>query len=141
MESTLLNITIMTTELYIHCFIACLIGNLLHVLVKIRSMAKDHKDANLIFSVRQYLTDDKWALLLDVVASFALVYLVPEWLDWDSRIVGKIRSIFIFVGFTGSYIILQAFSVAKKNFRAATKYKAKGFDESTGNADAPTPVK
>jgi len=46
----------MTLQLYIHCVIACLIGNLLHIGFKIISLQKDHKIANLEFSVGKYLT-------------------------------------------------------------------------------------
>src|SRR5690348_11855740 len=109
----------MTTELYIHCCIACLIGNMLHIAVKIRSLAIDHKKANLEFSIGDYMKMDKWALVVDLLASLVIVYLVDEWLDLDSRLLGKIKSIFVFVGFTGSYVILQAMSVAKSKYRQA----------------------
>lgn len=131
----------MTTELYIQCVVACLIGNILHVLVKIRSLQQDHASTNLEFSVGKYIREDKWALIVDVFASFALVYLIDEFLDLDSRLMGKIKTIFVFVGFSGSYVILQIMSVAKKNFRAAAGYKAKEQDTATGNADKPTPTK
>ena len=130
----------MTLELYRDCCIACLIGNLLHIAVKIRSLQIDHKKANLKFSIGQYLNDDKWALIVDICASFGLVYIIDEWLDMDSRILGKIKSIFVFVGFTGSYVMLQLLSVAKKNFRQAVDSKTNIADGNTGNLDKPTPT-
>jgi len=131
----------MTTELYIDCLVACFIGNIIHVAVKIRSLYIDHKRANLEFTILKYLKDDKWALIVDFLASFALVYVIDEWLDMDSRIIGKIKSIFIFIGFTGSYIILQLMSVAKKNFRKAVDHKTNIADEQSGTLDKPTPTK
>lgn len=104
-------------------------------------MYKDHDGTNLEFSTWKYLKEDKWALITDVFASFALVYLVDELLSLDERLLGKIKIIFVFVGFTGSYVILQLMSVAKKNFRQAAGYKAKEFDKSTGNENKPTPTK
>jgi len=131
----------MTTQLYIQCVIACLIGNILHIGFKILSLQKDHKIANLEFSVIHYLRDDKWALLMDVFASFAVVYLIDEFLDMDSRLIGKIKTIFVFVGFTGSYVILQIMSVAKSNFRKAVDYKTNQADAANGTLQKPTPVK
>ena len=131
----------MTTELYIKCFIACLIGNILHVLVKIMSLQKDHKVANLEFSVIKYLKDDAWALVTDVFASFCLVYVVDEILSIDSRLMDKIKIVFIFIGFSGSYVILQVMSVAKSNFRKAVDYKTTQADKANGTIDKPTPTK
>lgn len=105
-----------------------------------RSLAVDHKIANLQFSIGKYISDDKWALIVDAGASFALVYLADEWLDFDERILGKIKSIFVFVGFTGSYVILQLMSVAKKKFRAAVDFKTNKSDELDGTIGVPTPT-
>ena len=140
-EDGLLNKNIMTQELYIKCFVACFIGNVLHVAWKIFSLSQDHKKANLKFSVGGYFRDDKWALVVDVMFSFALVYIVDEWLDLDSRILSKIKSVFVFVGFTGSYVILQLLSVSKSNFRKAVDYKTNIADKETGTLDNPTPTK
>ena len=131
----------MTLQLYIHCVIACLLGNLLHVGFKILSLQKDHKIANLEFSVGKYLKEDKWALLMDVFASFAVVYIIDEFLEMDSRLIGKIKTIFIFVGFTGSYVILQIMSVAKSNFRKAVDHKTTLIDTINNTQDTPTPTK
>lgn len=131
----------MTQELYIHCFIACIIGNILHVALKIKSLQEDYRIANLEFTVGGYIKQDKWALIVDIIASFAMVYLVDEYLDMDSRIIGKIKTIFVFVGFTGSYVILLIMSVAKKRFRAAVDHKTTLIDTINNTADKPTPTK
>lgn len=130
----------MTHEIYYQCVLACLIGNLLHIAFKVRSLAVDHKIANLQFSVGKYIKDDKWALIVDAASSFALVYLADEWLDFDERILGKIKSIFVFVGFTGSYVVLQVMSVAKRKFRSAVDFKTNKSDELDGTLGAPTPT-
>ena len=130
----------MTHQIYFQCVIACLIGNLLHIAFKVRSLAVDHKIANLEFSIWKYISDDKWGLIVDAGASFALVYLADEWLDFDDRILGKIKSIFVFVGFTGSYVILQMMSVAKKKFRSAVDFKTNKSDELDGTLGTPTPT-
>jgi hypothetical protein len=47
---------------------------------------------------------------------------------------------FVFIGFTGSYVILQLMSVAKKKFRNAVDYKTTISDQATGTLDKPTPT-
>jgi hypothetical protein len=131
----------MTTEIYIHCVVASLLGVVFHIAVKIKSLHDDHKVANLKFSVAQYLKDDWIALVVDVLAALILVYLVSEWVSEDSRILTKMKSIFVFVGYTGSSVLMQVLSVAKKNFRKAVDYKTNIADASTGTLDNPTPTK
>jgi len=130
----------MTHELYIQCVIACLIGNVLHVAFKILALRTDHKIANLEFSLWGYIKNDWVALLCDVLASFAIVYVIDEWLSFNEFIIGKIKTIFVFIGFTGSYVILQFMSVAKKKFRMAVDYKTTISDTTTGTLDKPTPT-
>jgi hypothetical protein len=130
----------MTTELYIHCVIASLLGVMFHVSVKIKSLYEDHKRANLKFSVGKYFSDDWIALIVDIIAALVLVYLVDEWLDADSRLLNKIKSIFFFVGFTGSYVILQILSVAKSRFRKSIDEKTNTADAATGDLHTPTPT-
>lgn len=130
----------MTTELYIHCVIASLLGVMFHVSVKIKSLYEDHRRANLKFSVLQYFKDDWIVLIVDVIASLVLVYLVDEWLDVDSRLISKMKSIFFFIGFTGSYVILQILSVAKSRFRKSIDEKTNTADAITGDLNKPTPT-
>jgi hypothetical protein len=129
----------MTHQLYIQCVIATLIGNVLHVAFKILSLWKSSKKANLEFSIKGYFKDDAWPLIVDFMASFALVYVIDEWLSFNEFIIGKIKSIFIFIGFTGSYVILLLMSVAEKKLQAAISHKSSIADETTGNKDKPTP--
>jgi len=115
----------MTHEQYIDCLIACLVGNLLHVAMKILSLSKDYKKANMDFSILSYIKDDKYGLITDLGASFILVFLADEWMgDLGNYAIGKMKSIFVFVGFSGSYVILQMMSVAKEKFRKAVDEKS-----------------
>jgi len=131
----------MTHELYTQCVIACLIGNVLHVCFKILSLWRNHKKANLEFSFGSYFRDDKIPLMVDFLASFAVVYIIDEWLSFNEFIIGKIKSIFVFVGFTGSYVIMLLMSVSEKKFRAAIDHKTNIADQVTGNLEKPTPTK
>lgn len=120
--------------------VATLIGNILHIAFKIYSLWKNHKKANLEFSIGKFFKDDKWAIIVDFMASFALVYVVDEWLNFNEYIIGKIKSIFVFIGFTGSYVITLAMGVAERKFRAAIDHKSNIADSHSGTLDKPTPT-
>lgn len=66
-----------------------------------------------------YWGKDKWALLLDLVSSIALVFVANEWID-SAYIMGKIKTAFLLVGIGGSYVVMQLASRAKQPFREKT---------------------
>jgi len=80
------------------------------------SLSQDYNKANMEFTFAQYMKDDKWALIADLVCSLVLVYVADEWLD-NEYIMGKIKTGFVLVGFSGSYVILFLASRAKKRFQ------------------------
>jgi len=120
----------MTLEIYVQCFIACLIGNIAHIAFKMYSLSQDYKKANMEFSSRQYMKDDKYALIADAICSLVLVYIVDEWVD-NEYIIGKIKTGFILIGFTGSYVLMYFASAAKKKFRKVVDEKTDIADEKT----------
>lgn len=131
----------MTHEQYVACVIACLIGNVVHVCCKIYSLSTDSKKANVEFSFLHFVALDKWALIVDLVVSLAIVYLADEWLDLDSRIISKIKSIFFFVGFSGSYIVFLVMSRAQDLVRKRIDEKTNEIDKLNNTLDKPTPLK
>lgn len=130
----------MTHGQYFQCVLATLIGNVVHIIFKIHSTWKDYKANHLEFSVLGYLKTDRVALIFDAVGSFAIVFIIDEWIIPYPQILDKIKTIFVFVGLGGSYVIMQLFGVAKSRFRAAVKHKADISDNVTGTLDTPTPA-
>lgn len=120
----------MDTRLYLHCLVACIIGNLIHIAFKAYSLSVDYKKANMKFHFSQYVRDDRFALILDLLGSLGLVYLADEWIN-NEYILGKIKTAFVVVGFTGSYVIQYFASVAKKRFRQVVDEKTNIADEKT----------
>lgn len=106
----------MITELKIECFIACLIGNIIHLAILLNSREKDSKAANIDFSFKGFLKTEKYALFLDFVASMGLVYAADEIVD-SPWIMGKIKLGFILIGVGGSYVVMQLFGKSKKIIR------------------------
>lgn len=99
----------------------------MHISFKVYGLSTDYKKANMPFSFWQYLKDDKWALAADFICSLGLVYLADEWIN-NEYILGKIKTAFVLVGFTGSYLILYFSSSAKRRFQRT-------IDEKTNIAD------
>lgn len=108
----------MTHELFIHCYIACLIGNVAHIAIKWNSTRIDYKKANEEPpSLWEFLKMEKSAVIADAISSLGLVYIADEWID-SEYVVSKIKTLFVFVGFTGSYLIMQVSSVSKTRLRS-----------------------
>lgn len=106
----------MTPELYIDCAIACLIGNIIHLCAKWASLSKDYQTAGIPFTLRDWWKIDRFAFLFNFVGSMGLVFIAGEWLD-SAYILGKIKTAFVIVGFTGSYAIMFISSRAKRAVR------------------------
>lgn len=106
------------------CVVACLIGNICHVAWKFHGLYVDHKKANEHYSFGQFLKDDKVPLIVDLILSFALVYVADEFIVDNEWIMNKIKIVFLFIGFTGSYITMQLMSVGTKKFRAMIDEKS-----------------
>lgn len=114
----------MTHQQWINCIVACLIGNVIHIIFKMISLAKDHKSERKMnadfpeFDWKKYIKDDKWALIGDLVGSFAMVYLADEWLGtFGNYFMEKLKTVFVFVGMGGSFVITHLFGAAKDKFR------------------------
>lgn len=118
----------MTKEQYINAVLACLLGIVLQVIYKITRMKNKAKISNTEFSIKEWFKDDMWVLLLNTISPFIIVWAIDEWLSFDNKIADKIKSIFVFVGFSGSQVIMGFLSVADKKFN-------KIIDEKTNVAD------
>lgn len=113
----------MTHEQFWHCYIACLIGNIAHILVKWNSTRKDYKVANEPQpNLWDFLNMERSAIAADAASSLGLVYIADEWID-SEYVMNKIKTVFVSVGFTGSYLIMQVSSVSKSRLRAIVDRK------------------
>jgi hypothetical protein len=118
-------------EVYIHCFIACLIGNVIHILALARSRYVDYDKLNEKLPFGEFLVKEKWGILLDFFGSMGIVYAADEWIVDNPFIMGKIKTLFIFIGITGSWAIMQLVSRTKKNFRGTLDTKSNIADYGT----------
>jgi len=123
----------MTTELYIKCVIACLIGNLLHILIACTKRFLENKAANIPFSVGRYIKDDRIVFICDAAFSMVIVYVFDEWGDFTPWFMDKAKTFFIFVGFTGGSVFNAVLSVSKRKFMG---YVDTATDVAEGTRDA-----
>jgi hypothetical protein len=124
----------MSHEIYFKAVAACLLGNILHIVAKILILWKDHKNANIEFSLKKYFKDDYVPIGADAVFSFSVVYLVDEFTVYVPWALSYVKAFFLLLGFGGSYIILNLLSRSEKKLRAV-------IDVKTNIADAIVPPK
>ncbi len=111
------------SDLYIQCYTACFIGNVIHLLVLARSRYIDYEKNNDKLPFREFLRKERWGILVDFAASMGLVYIADEWID-SPYVMGKIKTLFVFVGVTGSWALMQFISQTKKQFRNSVDVKS-----------------
>ena len=105
----------MNIQLYIQCFIIGLVGILFHVFViKLPAVKERYRVSNKVFSLRTYLADDWVALGGSLITLIACLLFVDEVLKWKPAIIDYIKFAFLFVGYTGSSILLSVLSQADK---------------------------
>lgn len=106
----------MTHVIFLKCLIACLIGNLVHVAIRCRTLSKDYPNT---FTFALYLKLEKWVFISDLVGSLALVYCADEFLigDLGSYAQNKIKILFVLIGLSGSWGISKLLDRAKKTFK------------------------
>lgn len=121
---------IIIDQLHVECFIACVIGNIVHLAALVNSRYKDQKAANMEFSLWEFLKTERYALLFDLLGSLGLVYAADEIAD-SPYILGKIKLVFIMIGIGGSYLIMQIFGRSKKIIRDVVDKKTNIADNKT----------
>ncbi len=114
----------MTAQLYLQCFIIGLVGILFHVFViKLPSVKERSRVANKPFSIQSYLADDWVALGASLITLIACLLFIDEVLKWRPNIINYIKFGFLFVGYTGSSILLSVLSQADKKINSIVDKK------------------
>lgn len=106
----------MEKELFIQCYVACLIGNIIHLAIAYYGRSRDYKASKMHLGLWEFIKMEKAALLADFFASMGMVYVADEWIN-SEYVMGKIKTAFVLVGFTGSYLILFLTSRSKSKYR------------------------
>lgn len=126
----------MLDQLHFECYVACLIGNVIHLAVAYYNRTKDFKSVNSVLPFWEFVKLERAAIIADLVASVGLVYIADEWINSDF-VMGKIKTLFVVVGFTGSYAILLLTSRSKAKFQSIADKKSNVAD--FGSEEKPKP--
>lgn len=97
----------MTLQTYIWCFVAGLLGILFHLFaVKIPAVKNQAKVANLPFSLKDYITDDLAGIVSSVLTVLVFLVVLDEVVAFRPSVLPWLKGSFIFVGFTGSSLLI-----------------------------------
>lgn len=107
---------------------AAFVGIALQLLYKAYKLQQKAKISNQEFSILKWMKDDWIAMVLNVGSPFIVVWMLDEWLELDEAIMTKIKSLFIFVGFGGSQVIMGFLSFADKKFNKVIDAKTNAAD-------------
>lgn len=102
-------------ETYGWCLIAGLLGILFHLFaIKIPSMKKRAKVANEKFDLRSYLQDDLAAIISSFLTVLITLVILDEAVKLKPAIQPYLKFGFVFVGYTGSSILVSVLGTAQK---------------------------
>lgn len=123
----------MAIHTYISCLIAGLLGQAIHLFaVKLPGLKARATAANMPFSIKTALADD-W---LGIAASFftILVALIclDELVKFKPAVVEYLKFAFVFIGYTGSSILLAVLSKADKTINTVVDVKTDIADNKIG---------
>jgi hypothetical protein len=129
----------MTRSLYWKCAAIALLGVLAHIIiVKLPSYKSKCEAANKRFSVLEYFQQDGLRILGSIVTIGLLMAAWDEWVGWNQALLVKAKSLFAFIGFAGSSLLLGIFGVANKKVMDLLGLKANAFDNATSGQAATT---
>jgi hypothetical protein len=127
----------MTRTLYWKCAGIALLGVLAHiVIVKLPSYKTKCEAANKKFSVVEYFQQDGLRILGSIVTIGVLMALWDEWIGWNQALLVKAKSLFAFIGFAGSSLLLAIFGVANKKVMDLLSIKSNVSDSVTGGSES-----
>lgn len=121
--------------------IAGVIGMILQMLLKARSIQAKAKQANVEFKFWRYFVDD-WLSHLISLLSLALVMFIARrrFLDASIEMHEMILGLAATVGYSGADIVSRFFSYTNNRINAAIDFKTTQIDNINNTADKPTPA-
>lgn len=101
----------MTTQIYIECFIAGILGILFHIFViKLPALKTASNAANRPFSVVCYFKDDWVSISGSFLSIIISVFLIDNLLKYQPAVQPYLKFLFLFIGYTGSSILQSILS-------------------------------
>lgn len=126
---------------YLIIFLVAFLGMVLQMLLKIKSLQEKAKKANVIFSTKEYLRDDRVSHAISIVTIIMFMFFINEFVTFNAVVSKYLKIGFAFVGYSSADIASRIFSVVNKRINNAIDYKTTQSDLANGTADQPTPTK
>lgn len=115
-------------NLHIQVALIAILGMVLQVLLKYKSLSDKATNANVSLSFGEYLKQDFIMLIASLVTIGIFVFMLDNIVNMYVKAINWVKFLFAFVGYTGSDIILRLFSAANKKLNniidAETGYRA-----------------
>ena len=123
----------MTANLYINCVIGGILGILFHIFVlKLPAVRARAKAANVPFKMSDYFKDDYLAIVASLLTVIILVWVLDEIIGYNPSFMRYIKFFFIFIGYTGSSVLVNVFGKFDKEVQKIVDIKT---DISDGKAN------
>lgn len=130
---------IISVELY-EVALAGIIGMVLQMLMKAKSIQDKAKLANVQFKFFEYFTTDWISHLISTVAVLLFVVLVRRRLhDVPQNLYEFVLALSATVGYSGADIVSRFFSATNRRVNAAIDHKTSQSDKLDGTLNTPTP--
>lgn len=115
----------MSIQTYLLCLLAGLAGLLFNLFaVKIPSVKTRASVANMPpFSYKQYFQDDATAIISSFLALVIYLFVLKDILLWRPELVPYVVALSVFIGYTGSSLLLSALGQAQSKINAVVDLK------------------
>lgn len=118
----------MKPSTYIILFICGVLGEIFHLVTKAQSIKESSKVANVSFNYNQFINDEIFAIVSTLVTLVIAIVIIDEFLVYEPKVEPYLKVSFIFLGYTGSSILVNALGKAQTRVNAI-------IDEKTNIAD------
>jgi hypothetical protein len=126
----------MNLQLYLACFGVALVGMLLQIVLKLKSLQDKATAANVEFNARIYFRKDWLSTIASLLTIILFLLFIDNILKWKPAVVDFLKIFFGFVGYTGSDIASRLFSVVNKQINNVIDLKT-GPNEKNGMSVLP----
>lgn len=114
----------MTFNTYLLCFLAGVLGILFHIFaIKLPAVKERARVANMPFSYSAYFQDDLAAVLASLLTVVILLVVLDELVAFKPSVLPYLKFAFVFVGFTGSSILIAVLGKAQDKINQVVDVK------------------
>lgn len=118
----------MDIKMYGACFAVALVGMALQTVLKIDSLQKKARAANVKFGPQDYFKNDWLSIAASILTIILFLMFLDNLLKWKPAIIDFVKILFAFVGYTGSDIASRLFSVVNNKINSIIDVKTNKAD-------------